>query len=275
MNRGKYFDTRRVTARRKAKFIRDCKAAADMPELETLANDLAAEIAKAAKDRDERLASSEAEVAKAFLACGLCVFEMEKAETVADYFKGYIAWKFNSYYELNDTGAIGDAIETTVHLLAMRRFWRTNKKNLHVAAIGNTDVKINGVRFEVGHNAKLWNDATIEDAMAGPFDGVIYGMIDPDELDYIAEIMKDDFIKGISELASMLYVFEDKSDYFDFMQNKLGRSATIKYRASIDAIITVYNDSKHKAWIEAIENSDFPTLKEYMLNLSDNDYLSE
>lgn len=269
MNTQKYSDTKKVTARRKAKFIRDAREAKDKKEILELAKQVVREVL----ENGTRLESSPRDLTMALFACGRSVWEMERAETVEQYVIKYIAHKFTIFDRLNDTGAIGDAIEMIIHLIAMRKSWRTQKKNLHVTRIRDTDVKLGGVRFEVGHNAKLWADSSIDDAMAGPFEGVIYGMIDNDELMAIAELMENDFARGVTELADQLYVFTDKADYLNVMQNDLGRSETIKYREDLHQMITVYNGSKRNAWAKRMEGAEFPTLTEYMKALGDNDYL--
>jgi len=268
MKTAKYNDTKKITARRKAKFVRDCKSAVNKMEVLELAKELAKETASKTK-----LEGTVKDLALAMYACGVCVWKLEQTETIEEWMIGYIVWKLTIADKLNDTGAIGDAIETAIHLLAMRRMWRTQKRNLHVSAIGATDVRINGIRFEAGHNAKLWNDSTLEDAMAGPFEGVIYGMIDNDEITDIAKLMRIDFVKGMTELANMMYVFTDKNEFFEVMQNDLGRSETLKYRKDLDKIVTVYNGSKQNAWNRRMEGGEFPTLTEYMKALGENDYL--
>lgn len=268
MKTAKYNDTKKITARRKAKFVRDCKEAGSKMEVLELAKDLAKETAK-----KTTLEGTVKDLAITMYACGVAVWKLEQTETIEEWMIGYILWKLTIADKLNDTGAIGDAIETAIHLLAMRRTWRTQKKNLHVSVIGATDVRINGIRFEAGHNAKLWNDSTLEDAMAGPFEGVIYGMIDNDEIVSIVKLMRIDFVKGMTELANMMYVFTDKNEFFEVMQNDLGRSETLKYREDLDKIVTVYNGSKQNAWNRRMEGAEFPTLTEYMKALGQNDYL--
>ena len=268
MKTSKYNDTKKVTARRKQRFVRNCQRAQDKLEVLELAKELAKETASKTK-----LEGTVKDLTLAMYACGIAVWKLERTETVEDWMINYISWKLTIADKLNDTGAIGDAIETAIHLLAMRRTWRTQKRNLHVSVIGATDVKINSIRFEVGHNAKLWNDSTLDDAMAGPFEGVIYGMIDNDEMMGIVKLMRIDFVKGMTELANMMYVFEDKNEYLEVMQNDLGRSETLKYREDLDKIVTVYNGSKQNAWNRRMEGAEFPTLAEYMKALGQNDYL--
>ena len=268
MKTSKYNDTKKVTARRKQRFVRECKCAQDKLEVLELAKELAKETASKTE-----LEGTVKDLTLAMYACGVAVWKLERTETVEDWMINYINWKLTIADRLNDTGAIGDAIETAIHLLAMRRTWRTQKRNLHVSVIGATDVKINSIRFEVGHNAKLWNDSTLDDAMAGPFEGVIYGMIDNDEMMGIVKLMRIDFVKGMTELANMMYVFEDKNEYLEVMQNDLGRSETLKYREDLDKIVTVYNGSKQNAWNRRMEGAEFPTLAEYMKTLGQNDYL--
>lgn len=265
----KYELAKQITARRKAQFVRECKAAEGTKQVAELAKALAIETAKK-QHWDVKTAQ---DLRDNLYAVGEAVWHMDKAETVQEYLVSYMNWKFKTYSKLNDTGAIGDAIETAVHLLACREIWRTKIQNLHVSVIGRTDVKIGGRRFEVGHNAKVWADSTEDEIMAGPFDGVIYGMIDNETVEQIAEIMEKDLAKGVTELANMLYVFTDKYEFLRFMQEDLGRSATIKYRKDLDCMITVYNGSKQNAFNKGVEEKRFPNLTEYMKALGKNDYL--
>ena len=268
MNTNKYNDTKKVTARQKARFMQDAKKATTKREV----YDLAVELAKAVA-RKTALESTVKDLALALYACGLAVWNMEQAQTVGEYMTSYLRWKLTVYEKLDDKGALGDVGETIVHLLAMRKQWRTKVKNLHVSAIGKTDVVINGVRYEVGHNAKTWADSSVEDAMNGPFDGVIYGMFDVADITEIGHRMRVDLAKGVTELANLLYVFTDKADFLQVMQNDLGRSETLKYREDLGVVITVHNPSKQKAWENRMYKSEFPTLTEYMKSLGENDYL--
>lgn len=268
MNTKKYRDTQKISARQKARFMQDAKAASSKQEVYKLA----VELAKATASK-VTLESSVKELALALYACGLAVWNMEQAQTVGEYMTSYLRWKLTVYEKLDDKGALGDVSETVVHLLAMREVWRTQLKNLHVSAIGKTDVRINGHRFEVGHNAKTWADSSVEDAMAGPFEGVIYGMFDAEDIAEVAKRMQYDLAKAVTDLADLMYVFTDKADFLQVMQNDLGRSETLKYREDLGVVITVYNPSKQKAWINRMEGAEFPTLTEYMKSLGKNDYL--
>lgn len=209
-------------------------------------------------------------------ACGLCVWNMNKAETVFDYIVRYIIWKQRIFEKLNDLGAFGDSIETIVHLVACRKIWRTSKKNLHVSEIGKTDVRINGIRFEVGHNGKTWAESMEGEPMHGPFDGVIYGVFDTEETENIINLFRMGKIKeGIKAVCDMLYVFPDKMEHLNFMDSISTRSATIQYKDHLGRYMTIYNSSKHTAFINAIENSKYETLADYMNDLGDNDYTEE
>lgn len=208
-------------------------------------------------------------------ACGLCVWRMNRAETIYDYIIGYINWKQRIFQKMNDLGAFGDSIETIVHLVACRKIWRTSRKNLHVSEISKTDVRINGIRYEVGHNGKTWNDSIPDDAMHGPFDGVIYGVFDAEETEIIINFFRaGKTLKGIKAVCDLLYVFPDKYAHQAFMDS-LGRSATIQYKGHLDKYQTIYNDSKRNAFIKAVENSGYLTLTKYMQALGNNEYLPE
>lgn len=268
MNPNKYTDAQKVTARKKAQFIRACEVATSKKEIYCIALTLANDVASRTT-----LEGTVKELAIALYAVGLCAWKAKNAVSIEDFVTAYILWKFAMYTKLHDTGAIGDVVELIVHLVAAREQWRTQLKNLHVSALGRTDVQIGGVKYEVGHNAKVWADATIDDAMKGPFEGVIYGMISNEEMRQIATIMRMDFVRGVTEVADLLYVFPNKADFLEVMQNQLGRSATLKYRHDLNQIITVYNDSKTKAWINRMEGGEYLTLTEHMKALGKNDWL--
>lgn len=209
-------------------------------------------------------------------ACGLCVWNMNKSETVFDYIVNYIMWKQRIFEKLNDLGAFGDSIETIVHLVAYRKVWRTNRKNLHVSEIDKTDVRINSIRFEVAHNGKTWAESIENEPMHGHFDGVIYGVFDTEETERIISLFRIGSIKeGIKNVCDMLYVFPDKMEHLTFMNAISTRSATIQYKNNLGRYMTIYNPSKHTAFINAIENSNYKTLSEYMNDLGENDYTGE
>ena len=64
-------------------------------------------------------------------------------------------------------------------------------------------------------------------------------------------------------------------EHLNFMDNISARSATIQYKSNLGKYMTIYNPSKHTAFIDAIENSNYKTLSDYMNSLGENDYTGE
>jgi len=263
--------TKAIPARKKMEFMRNCRTM----ESKKAVFDLAKETAEQYQQKNNWTKEQTKKVALNLYACGFCVWQMEHAENVFDFMCSYIAWKQRTFEKLNDLGAFGDSIETIVHLVACRKIWRTSKNVLHVSAIGKTDVKINGIRFEVGHNGKTWADSELDEPMKGNFDGVIYGVFDEETTEKIISLFRcGQYMKAIKAVCSRLYVFPDKNDHLDFMQN-ISRSESIQYKKHLARYMTIYNPSKHYAFLRSIEKSGFPSLLDYMNNLGENDYTNE
>lgn len=270
MNTQKYNYARLIPARAKEAFMKACAEAEARDVVKELARKRAILTA-----RDYHLTSEEAQyLYEDLYAIGIARQAQAHAETIEEYLKGYLRFKTQCYIRLHDTGAFGDLIETVCHLLAMRKRWRTQIRNLHVAAIGHTDVQIDGKRFEIGHNAKLWADRTPENAMEGPFEGVIYGMLTKEELACLIRELDRDLEAGVTAIADSMVVFEDKAEFFDLMQNRIGRTPAIVLRPDIGHCITQCNPSRINAWVKATEGQ-YPTLSEYMRSIGENDWLSD
>ena len=197
-----YKVTTLIPARKKAEFFRDAEKAEDKKAIVTLSRNVAAFYAKKhnlSKDDEKTLILS-------LFASGLCVWCMKHAKDPYEYIIGYIMWKQRISERLNDLGAFADGIETACHLINCREIWRVNLKNIHVSAIGNTDLQIKGVKYEIGINGKTWADSLEDDAMSGPFDGVIYGVFDDTTKNYIINCFRhNNVIKGLTVIAKNLY----------------------------------------------------------------------
>lgn len=271
-NRRDYTIMKAIPARKKMEFMRKAENMESKKEIFNFAKTTALFYAK----KEDWTKEEKKTACLSLYACGLCVWKMKHSESVFDYIVNYIIWKQRIFEKLNDLGAFGDSIETIVHLVACRKIWRTNKKNLHVSEIDKTDVKINGIRFEVAHNGKTWAESVEDEPMEGHFDGVIYGVFDSEETENIITLFRTGKVmEGIKTVCDMLYVFPDKMEHLDFMDGISTRSATIQYKNNLGRYMTIYNPSKHNAFIKAIENSGHETLTEYMNNLGENDYTGE
>ena len=94
--------------------------------------------------------------------------------------------------------------------------------------------------------------------MNGKFDSVIYGVFSEEEKETICDYFTHgETKKAITEIAKMLYYFEDKKE-FEIFINNISRSPSLVWKKA-GYFQTVYNPSKHSAFVEKIEKSNFPT----------------
>lgn len=266
-----YKVTTLIPARKKTEFFREAEKAENKKAIV----DLARKIGKFYAEKNNLSKEDEKTLVLSLFASGLCAWNIKHAASQYDYIVNYILWKQRVYERLNDLGAFGDSVETCVHLINCREKWRVNLKNIHVAAIGNTDIWIKGRRFEIGTNGKSWADSTEEEPMRGPFDGIIYGVISDEEKQYIIDLFRQNKVRqGLTAIAKMLYVFPEKEEFSYFME-KVGRSASIVWKKHLNIYQTVYNPSKHSAFIEKVESENIPTLYEYIKQFGKNEFLTD
>lgn len=267
-----YRITSLIPSRKKADFFRKAETCATKKEV----FELAKEIAKYYQVKYAWSAEQTKTVALSLYASGAARFEMKQADNAEDFLLHYITWKEKIALRLNDLGAFGDSIETACHLINRREHWRASVKALHVSAIGATDIQINGVKYEIGHNGKSFADSIEEDAMHGPFDGVIYGVFSEElKINICALFTGGKLNAALSLIAKNLYVFPDKYAFLSFMDSISAKSATIQWKEHIAMYQVIYNESKKRAFLKAIEKSGYNTLYDYMLSIGKNDYLTD
>lgn len=265
--------TKNVKARQKAAFFEECKKAESKNDIFEIAKNLvlSAKIPAMVEWKDNFYPVTN-EIKKQaiynFFACGECAWKMSKAKTWEEYVIGYAVFKASTYVNLNDLGAYADTVETICHLLVCREKWRVNLNNLHVSAVGKIDLRFNGKKIEVGTNGKSWLESTADNAMNGKFDSVLYGVFTEEEKETICGYFEEGKAKkAIAEIAKMLYYFEKKEDFEEFINN-ISRSPSLVWKKA-GYYQTVYNPSKHHAFIEKIETSNFPT---FLQIIGDNDF---
>lgn len=248
----------------KRRFICDAGKADSVADVLKLARTLVIEKAKKAgvsvDDANQYL--------KQLTAMGKCIFYAEKARDPIAFIQHYILFKYQRFL-MGDTGAMGDAVENVCHLVAFREMWRTNKIHLHVSAIDKLDITINGIPFEVGHNAKTWNCIKTE-VEHQKHKGVIYGVFDADTMFQIVELTKVNPKKAITAFCNRLFVFENKADYFDFMGKAINQRILPDGRI---VSVTQYNKYRHNIFMREVKAREIPTLTQYMKALGKNDYL--
>lgn len=247
--------TKGIKPRQKAAFFAKCEKADGKVQVFEIAKDFVL----AQKDALKGYTNEEIKkVIYNLFACGFAWYNMKKATTWFDYMESYATFKANTYEKLSDYGAFADLVETTAHLLVNKKAWRVRLSTLHVSKIGNIDLRLNGQKIEVGTNGKTWLESTEGDAMSGNFDSVVYGVFSEEEKKLICDLFADGQVKkAIATIANMLYYFSDKYDFETFI-NSISRSPSLVWKGA-GYFQTVYNPSKHNAFIRKVENENVPT----------------
>lgn len=207
---------------------------------------------------------------------GFCACHVERCiienRSIMEYLHDYILFKYESFKTFNDLGYFGDITETVCHLLVSEKTWRVNRNNLHVSASGKNDTQYKGEKMEIGTNGKSFLESTETDYMNGKYTCLVYGMFDDMDKETIYNYVREGKTeRAIKEIASLLYVFENKYDFPVFMDS-ISRGKSLAWKGNYMQV--VYNPSKHNAFCKAIQETDFPTLYEYMMMKNpDNDFL--
>ena len=205
------------------------------------------------------------QMAKNLYAVGTSCYAIAQTTNYRDFLIQMVIYKAKAFRLLNDLGAFGDLIEICLHLLVCREKWRVNMAHLHVMPLKEIDIRYNGQPIEVGTNGKTWSQSLKDDPMNGKFLAVIYGVFSDDEkADICKLIVNGEVEKGLNEIASMLYYFDDKAQFFNLMQNNVGRSETIVWKKSIHRYQTVYNAAKHSAFLRMVDEHNIPTFREIL-----------
>lgn len=263
-----------VSVRRKERFFIECGKCENLIEVVKTCKILLSEIVS---DRKEKGLSTTLETATDIFnnlkATGIFQYALVHSDSIQEHTINYLKFKYNRYVN-GDRGALGDGIEAICHLVACREVWRTKKSVIHVSAVGRVDVTINGIGYEVGHNGKTWTESEYANIGKGTYAGIIYGCVSDEEMKKIILLTMKDFNNGIKALCNRLFVWQDKSDFFQYMEN-LGAGQAFQYRESIGNYVSVYNPSRLKMFRKAVKMDKITSLSEYMRGLGKNDYLSE
>ena len=268
-----YHITSEIKPRAKSAFMEQCREATSEKDIFPLVKsfirkvvpDLSTDARKALK-RGDMLHK----VALALYSVGLGCYHAAHADNFMNFLSNYSAFKAEMFIKLRDLGAPADMIETAVHCIASRQWWRVKIKNLHVSAIGKIDVKIGGKCWEIGTNGKTFAESTENDYMCGKYTGVIYGVFSDEEYTEICDLfISGKTLEALTYIAQRLYVWEDKYEFKQFMQN-IGRNGYFVWKKSIKAAQVVYNGSMYNIFKK---NVNMPTLYQHMKGLSDNELL--
>lgn len=263
-----YTVTKYIPAREKMNFFKDCAETENKKDIFPIVKDFAKKVFPVLPEhiRTELKKNPELwkKVALNLYACGIARYEMEQVETWKEYMIKYATFKANTYIRLNDLGAFADVVETSLHLLVCREEWKVKIKNLHVSAIGKTDITLNGRKTEVGTNGKSWNDSRKNDPMHGPFQAVIYGVFTEEEKEQITSLfVSGEVKKALTNIADMTYYFFEKEDFCHLMNYEVSKTPGIIWKKA-GYYQTVYNGSKHSAFLRMVEKQNINSVHEVL-----------
>lgn len=182
--------------------------------------------------------------------------------TIADFMKFFAKHKSKIAVQMNDFGAFGDLLEILVRLCFVAHNFH-NWRLLSVREYGKADIISRKLgKLEIGHNGKTLSFGTLYDFMAGDYDSIIYGTFSIEDKEEIYKYCIDGKYEEACEyVAEYTCVWENKYQFQADMDGlSRGQGITLKG----NDIQVVYNDSKYKAFTDAIENKRFITLKDYL-----------
>ncbi len=264
-----YTVTKYIPGREKMGFFKDCAKANDKKAIFPIVKEFARKIFPTLPEHIKTALKKDCELWKKVVlnlyACGIARYEMEQAENWKDYMIRYATFKANTYLRLNDFGAFADVVETSLHLLVCREEWKVKIKNLHVSAIGKTDIVLNGRKTEVGTNGKSWNDSLKHEPMHGPFKAVIYGVFTEEEKEQITNLfVAGEVKKALTNISDMMYYFYEKEEFCYWMNHSVSKTPGIVWKEKAGYYQTVYNPSKHNAFLRFVENERINTVHEIL-----------
>lgn len=211
----------------------------------------------ACREKSPRLFPKEQESAARAVAVSACYVKAVRDSklTVFDYLIGYAAEKWHQYMN-GDKGAFGDFFEILVRIALLASLRLVRPSMLHVADCMKADVVSKRFgRLEIGHNGKTLSFGTLDDFMAGPYDSIAYGMLsNQDKEEIVILCIHGEIEKALEYVKSYTCIWTDKYRFQEDM-NGLSRGAGITLKGA--DVQVVYNDSKYKAFLAAIENGKF------------------
>jgi hypothetical protein len=182
--------------------------------------------------------------------------------TISDFMRFFAKHKAQIAVSMDDYGAFGDLLEVLVRLYFVKRNFHSWKL-LSVREYGKTDLISKKLgKVEIGNNGKTLSFGTLYDYMEGDYNSIIYGTFSvEDKQEIYKECMSGKYEDACEYVANYVCVWENKYTFQTDMDNlSRGKGITLKG----DCIQVVYNDSKYKAFQDAIENKKFTTLKDFL-----------
>lgn len=182
--------------------------------------------------------------------------------TITDFMKFYAKHKARIAVSMNDFGAFGDLLELLIRLYFVTRNFH-NWRLLTVREYGKVDMisKMLG-KTEIGHNGKTLSFGTMFDYMEGDYNAMIYGTFSVEDKEEVYKLcLAGNYLQACTYVAEYVGVWSDKYQFQHDMDNlSRGQGITVKG----ENIQVVYNDSKYKAFQDAIEAKKIVTLREYL-----------
>ena len=182
--------------------------------------------------------------------------------SIADFMRFYAKHKARIAVSMNDFGAFGDLLEVLIRLYFVTKnfhSWRL----LTVREYGKIDIvsKLLG-KTEIGHNGKTLSFGTMFDYMDGDYTSMIYGTFSVEDKEEVYKLcLTGNYLQACMYVAEYVGVWSDKYQFQRDMDNlSRGKGITVKG----ENIQVVYNDSKYKAFQDAIEAKKIVTLREYL-----------
>ena len=184
-------------------------------------------------------------------------YAMDNTTTVTEYLKQYADFKLWACECLNDFGALNDLFECLIRIASKRNFNLVKLSDIRVKTASQTDITLNGVKYEIASNGKTWTQGTQTDYMSGNFVGVIYGVFEKQDMIYAIDCIKQGNVKtAVNYIASLACIWTEKHN-FQYAMDSLTRGKGITYKPCLGRPQTVYNAGKYKAFVDAIGTIDF------------------
>lgn len=181
--------------------------------------------------------------------------------TVFDYIAILADVKRVNESQLNDFGAFGDLYEVLVRIALVKKACLIRPSMLTVKSIYQNDVvsKKYGI-IEIGHNGKTFSQGTLLDYMAGKYQSVIYGVFEKEDKEIVYNYCATgQYEKAVDYISEYSAIWSDKYQFQVDMNNLTRGQGIVKKGGNIQV---VYNPSKHNAFIMALENGMFESLKD-------------
>lgn len=185
----------------------------------------------------------------------------ENCISIADYISFLAKQKYVNEKQLSDFGAFGDLFEILVRLALVKNANLINCNMLTVKYTDTCDIisKKYG-KLEVGHNGKSFTFGTLFDYMDGDYNGIIYGVFsDMDKREVYNLCYHREIAKAIDYISNYACLWTDKYQ-FQYDMDNLTKGQGIAHKG--ENIQVVFNSGKYSAFLLAIENGKFKSLKE-------------